>query len=184
MMLFASWKKLIGALIITNENGAAQGILSERDIVRRMAERPRQTLPQSVVGLMTRGVQTWPPKNLLIIVLKRKVRVGLDICNWYKTLRLQHDHDWQCGAIPAARTGIWSSREWIRWSLAKKGYAGHSVKGIWWWEDYFTASRNNMWLRVLPLVNINLRGFCGGVSAPRIAMFGSISRFRVHSPKR
>jgi CBS domain-containing protein len=64
-------EKRIGALVITDETGAAQGILSERDIVRRMAETPGQTLPQSVGGLMTRKVQTCTPQELLITVLKR-----------------------------------------------------------------------------------------------------------------
>lgn len=64
-------EKRIGALVVTDQNGAAQGILSERDIVRRMAETPGQTLPQTVDELMTRDVQTCQPNDLLMDVLKR-----------------------------------------------------------------------------------------------------------------
>ena len=62
--------KRIGAVIVTDQNGALQGILSERDIVRRMADTPGQTLPQSVEDLMTRDVQTCSPDDLLNDVLK------------------------------------------------------------------------------------------------------------------
>ena len=62
--------KRIGAVVVTDQNGALQGILSERDIVRRMADTPGQTLPQSVEDLMTREVQTCTPDDLLMDVLK------------------------------------------------------------------------------------------------------------------
>ncbi len=62
--------KRIGAVVVTDQNGALQGILSERDIVRRMAETPGQTLPQSVDDLMTRDVQTCTPDDPLNDVLK------------------------------------------------------------------------------------------------------------------
>ena len=62
--------KSIGAVVVTDQNGALQGILSERDIVRRMADTPGQTLPQSVEDLMTRDVQTCSPDDLLNDMLK------------------------------------------------------------------------------------------------------------------
>jgi len=62
--------KRIGAVVVTDQNGALQGILSERDIVRRMAETPGQTLPQSVSDLMTREVKTCAPQDLLEDVLR------------------------------------------------------------------------------------------------------------------
>ncbi|MEX0317518.1 MAG: CBS domain-containing protein [Ruegeria sp.] len=64
-------EKHIGALVVTDQNGALMGILSERDIVRRMAETPGQTLPQSVEDLMTRDVQTCSPDDYLMDVLSR-----------------------------------------------------------------------------------------------------------------
>ncbi|WP_170421284.1 CBS domain-containing protein [Ruegeria arenilitoris] len=63
-------EKRIGAVVVTDQNGALQGILSERDIVRRMADTPGQTLPQSVEALMTRDVRTCTPDDLLMDVLK------------------------------------------------------------------------------------------------------------------
>lgn len=63
--------KRIGAVVVTDQNGSLQGILSERDIVRRMADTPGQTLPQSVEGLMTKDVMTCSPDDLLIDVLKK-----------------------------------------------------------------------------------------------------------------
>ncbi len=64
-------EKHIGAVVVTDQNGALQGILSERDIVRRMADTPGQTLPQSVEDLMTRDVHTCAPDDLLMDILKR-----------------------------------------------------------------------------------------------------------------
>lgn len=63
-------EKRIGAVVVTDQNGALQGILSERDIVRRMADTPGQTLPQTVDALMTRDVRTCSPDDLLLDVLK------------------------------------------------------------------------------------------------------------------
>ncbi|WP_299665291.1 CBS domain-containing protein [uncultured Ruegeria sp.] len=63
-------EKRIGAVVVTNQNGTLQGILSERDIVRRMAETPGQTLPQSVADLMTTQVKTCSPDDYLNDVLK------------------------------------------------------------------------------------------------------------------
>ncbi|WP_377194042.1 CBS domain-containing protein [Ruegeria meonggei] len=62
--------KRIGAVVVTDQNGTLLGILSERDIVRRMADTPGQTLPQSVEDLMTREVKTCAPGDLLNDVLK------------------------------------------------------------------------------------------------------------------
>lgn len=61
----------IGAVLVTDDKRGILGILSERDIVRRMADTPGQTLPQSVSDLMTRDVQTCHPKETLMDVLKR-----------------------------------------------------------------------------------------------------------------
>ena len=63
--------KRIGAVLVTDAQGALVGILSERDIVRRMADTPGQTLPQSVEELMTVDVQTCAPEEALTAVLKR-----------------------------------------------------------------------------------------------------------------
>lgn len=64
-------EKRIGAVLVTDQNGDLQGILSERDIVRRLAETPGQTLPQNVADLMTKEVETCTPDDYLIDILKR-----------------------------------------------------------------------------------------------------------------
>ncbi|WP_299080426.1 CBS domain-containing protein [uncultured Ruegeria sp.] len=63
-------ERRIGAVVVTDQNGTLQGILSERDIVRRMADTPGQTLPQSVEDLMTKDVRSCTPDDLLNDVLK------------------------------------------------------------------------------------------------------------------
>lgn len=65
----------IGALVVTaaGEAGAPalRGILSERDIVRKLAETPGRTLPQRVSEVMTAEVQTCTPDDTLVSVLHR-----------------------------------------------------------------------------------------------------------------
>ncbi|MGR3713725.1 MAG: CBS domain-containing protein [Shimia sp.] len=61
----------IGALVVTNANGELQGILSERDIVRKLADTPGQTLPQKVEEVMTTSVETCTPDEPLVSVLRR-----------------------------------------------------------------------------------------------------------------
>ncbi|GLQ34164.1 inosine-5-monophosphate dehydrogenase [Amylibacter marinus] len=61
----------VGALIVTDDSGALVGILSERDIVRKLADSPGQTLPQSVGSVMTKKVKVCGPSDLAIDVLKR-----------------------------------------------------------------------------------------------------------------
>ena len=63
--------KRIGALIVVNDSGTLAGILSERDIVRKLADTPGQTLPQSVADNMTAKVVTCAPDDSLIVVLRQ-----------------------------------------------------------------------------------------------------------------
>jgi CBS domain-containing protein len=63
--------KGIGALVVTDQNGVIAGILSERDIVRRMADTPGQTLPQKVEELMTREVVSCGLQDSMIRVLQQ-----------------------------------------------------------------------------------------------------------------
>ncbi|MEL7041539.1 MAG: CBS domain-containing protein [Pseudomonadota bacterium] len=64
-------EKRIGALIVTSGDGALRGILSERDIVRRLSETPGRVLEQKVEALMTHTVQTVSPDEPLAEVLHR-----------------------------------------------------------------------------------------------------------------
>jgi CBS domain-containing protein len=60
----------IGALMVSDANGRLVGILSERDIVRKLADTPGQTLPQKVEDVMTKDVQTCAPDDSLVSVLR------------------------------------------------------------------------------------------------------------------
>lgn len=48
----------LGALVVTGESGAVIGMVSERDIVRSIAERGAAALAEPVSGCMTREVVT------------------------------------------------------------------------------------------------------------------------------
>lgn len=63
--------KGIGALMVTDQAGALVGILSERDIVRKLADAPGKTLPHKVEEVMTTNVQTCRPDETLVVVLRR-----------------------------------------------------------------------------------------------------------------
>lgn len=62
--------KRIGAVVVTDSNGTLVGILSERDIVRKLADTPGRTLPHQVADVMTKDVQTVSPGETLTSALK------------------------------------------------------------------------------------------------------------------
>ena len=64
----------IGALVVTDEAGSLIGILSERDIVRKLAETPGRTLPRKVGEVMTRSVEVCALDETLESVLRRMTR--------------------------------------------------------------------------------------------------------------
>ena len=61
----------IGAVLVLDETGELAGILSERDIVRKLSDSSEDTLSQSVETLMTSNVQTASPQETLNSILKR-----------------------------------------------------------------------------------------------------------------
>lgn len=62
-------EKRIGAVLVLSSDGALKGILSERDIVRRLSETPGKVLAQTVSDLMTRKVQCCSPSDTLMDAL-------------------------------------------------------------------------------------------------------------------
>lgn len=62
--------KGIGAVVVTDANGALIGILSERDIVRKLADTPGRTLPHKVEDVMTKDVETIAPNDTLVSALQ------------------------------------------------------------------------------------------------------------------
>lgn len=63
--------KRIGALVVTDSAGALVGILSERDIVRKLADTPGETLPKKVSEIMTTKIETCTEDESIISVLSR-----------------------------------------------------------------------------------------------------------------
>ncbi|MFN3868303.1 MAG: CBS domain-containing protein [Hyphomicrobiaceae bacterium] len=57
--------KRIGAIVIVNDGGAVQGIVSERDIVRGIGEKGPEILRRPVGELMTKSVITCSEHNSL-----------------------------------------------------------------------------------------------------------------------
>lgn len=64
-------EKRIGAVLVLSDAGKLEGILSERDIVRKMLEIPGRVRMQTVETLMTKKVQTCSPDEALMTVLRR-----------------------------------------------------------------------------------------------------------------
>jgi CBS domain-containing protein len=68
----------IGAIVVSDEEGAVAGILSERDIVHALAERGPSLLTLPVSALMTRHVFTCRPDDgiaeLMSEMTKRRIR--------------------------------------------------------------------------------------------------------------
>jgi CBS domain-containing protein len=68
----------IGAVLVCDENGAMQGIVSERDIVRRLAESGGAAVRVSVAEVMTTDVVTCGPDatvdELMATMTNRRIR--------------------------------------------------------------------------------------------------------------
>lgn len=61
----------IGSLVITDEDGRMMGILSERDVVRAIAQRGCEALDDAVTTVMTRNVVTGREEDSVISVVQR-----------------------------------------------------------------------------------------------------------------
>ena len=64
----------IGAVVITGANNAVAGILSERDIVRRLGTDASTTLALPIAECMTRGVLTCERDTPIAEVMERMTR--------------------------------------------------------------------------------------------------------------
>lgn len=63
-------EKRIGAVLVLSASGQLQGILSERDIVRKLSTEPEFDINQPVEELMTRKVKSCAPNEPLFSVLR------------------------------------------------------------------------------------------------------------------
>ncbi len=61
----------IGAVVVTEANGKLAGILSERDIVRAVAQHGEAALNQPVREFMTKGVVTCMPDDKIDVLMMR-----------------------------------------------------------------------------------------------------------------
>ncbi len=61
----------VGALVVLDEKGSILGVLSERDIVREVAQRGASCLAERVGAAMSRGVITASPEELVDECLAR-----------------------------------------------------------------------------------------------------------------
>jgi CBS domain-containing protein len=68
----------VGALVVSRGNGVIAGIISERDLVRGLAEHGRDLLDRRVSDLMTRTVTTCSPtdsvRDLMAVMTQRRIR--------------------------------------------------------------------------------------------------------------
>jgi CBS domain-containing protein len=68
----------VGALVVVDEHGALAGIVSERDVVRRLNERGAELLTAPVEEIMTTQVVTCEPSagvdSLAEIMTQRRIR--------------------------------------------------------------------------------------------------------------
>ncbi|MGI9381585.1 MAG: CBS domain-containing protein [Methyloligellaceae bacterium] len=68
----------IGAVIVSSDGASVDGIISERDVLRGLAEHGADLLAMSVVDLMTRGVQTCRPdadvKEVMRLMTQKRIR--------------------------------------------------------------------------------------------------------------
>ena len=67
----------IGAVVISTPAGAVTGILSERDIVRRLGKNPSGALDLSIGECMTRGVVTCARDTDIAEVMERMTRLRI-----------------------------------------------------------------------------------------------------------
>ncbi|NGP18206.1 CBS domain-containing protein [Devosia aurantiaca] len=64
----------IGAVVITGAGGSISGILSERDIVRLLAQGAQEALATQIGSVMTRGVVTCDRQTEIAEVMERMTR--------------------------------------------------------------------------------------------------------------
>ena len=62
--------KRIGAVLVVSADGALEGILSERDVVRSLAENGAGTLDRTAADLMTSSVTTATPQTTVAAAME------------------------------------------------------------------------------------------------------------------
>ncbi|MEW6255121.1 MAG: CBS domain-containing protein [Pseudomonadota bacterium] len=64
----------IGAIVAVSSDRRLEGILSERDVVRILAEKGTEVLSSPVSSVMTRAVVTCAPDDAISVIMERMTR--------------------------------------------------------------------------------------------------------------
>ncbi|TCT07815.1 CBS domain-containing protein [Aquabacter spiritensis] len=64
----------IGAIVVVGASGRLEGIVSERDLVRILAEKGPDVLSSPVSSVMTRAVVTCGPDETIPVIMERMTR--------------------------------------------------------------------------------------------------------------
>jgi len=71
-------KRRIGAVVVSEDGKAVDGIFSERDLVRQLAEHGESALDQPLSAAMTRHVMTCPPHaavdEVMSVMTRKRIR--------------------------------------------------------------------------------------------------------------
>jgi CBS domain-containing protein len=94
----------IGAVVVVEEGGEVAGILSERDIVRKMGDDPTRFLQKPVAEVMTRSVVTCQRSDFLSSVMEQMTE-----------FRIRHVPVCEDGAL----VGIVSIGDVVKWQIAE-----------------------------------------------------------------
>ncbi|AEW14996.1 hypothetical protein C064_01150 [Brucella suis 63/252] len=81
-------KHKIGALVVCDEAGHIEGILSERDVVRALAAQESQAMSKSVAEVMTSKVQVCHEHHTINQVMKIMTRSRFRHSRWRKAASL------------------------------------------------------------------------------------------------
>jgi CBS domain-containing protein len=106
----------IGAVVVVDEGGDVAGILSERDIVRKMGDDPTAFLNTTVADCMTRSVVTCSPAETVASVMEKmtahRIR-HLPVCEQGELCGIVSIGDVVKGKIEEAEREALALREYI-----------------------------------------------------------------------
>lgn len=110
----------VGALVVSLDGSGIQGIVSERDLVRRLAERGAHALEESVDEIMTADVRTCAPDDHVD-----------DLMGWMTEHRVRHLPVIEDGGL----AGIISIGDVVKWRVTE---LEDETKKL---HDYITTGR-------------------------------------------
>ena len=103
-------EKRIGAALILGADRRIVGIISERDIVRALAERGAAALDEPVSGTMTRKVSTCNESETVSNIMERMTD------GKFRHVPVVDQGGWS----ESCRSAMWSSTGCMRWSASRR----------------------------------------------------------------